>query len=93
MMMTGRFLPTFSLILAGSALGTAAVPIMAEASNDGDLTQAFQHVLGWVGLLSLFAAILFASSAPTLLATTSQLMTAPSGLQAPTVGSWCPLSV
>ena len=65
-------LPTFSLILAGSALGTAAVPIMAEAKSDGAMAQLLSTVLGWVGLLSLGLGILFASSAPVLLRLTSQ---------------------
>ena len=63
---------------------------MAEASN-GDLTRAFlSTVLGWVGLLSLFAAILFASGAPTLLATTSQF---DDGTQRYFAGTYCWLLV
>lgn len=65
-------LPTFSLVLAGSALGTAAVPIMAEAQDDGELSDLLGTVLGWVGLLSLLAAVIFAFCAPTLLYWTSQ---------------------
>jgi putative peptidoglycan lipid II flippase len=64
-------LPTFSLVLAGAALGTAAVPIMSEAKGDEALSKIYASVLGWVGLLSLGIGVACAAASPWFIKWTS----------------------